>query len=102
MTLAPGTLSETQHIRVSSTLQVFSYPRIFAGGDAIEWDEQKQVAKYPAHASVIANNIVTLLKNQQPSDLYRGAYELIFVTNGRVNGSVIGWRLDLATNMFIL
>ncbi|KAF8178480.1 hypothetical protein BJ912DRAFT_664608 [Pholiota molesta] len=92
VTLAPGTLSETQHIRVSSTLQVFNYPRIFAGGDAIEWDEQKQVAKYPAHASVIANNIVTLLKNQQPSDLYRGSYELIFITNGKDRGATY-WQI---------
>ncbi len=90
MTLIPGTLSSTNHVRVSATLQVFKYPRIFAGGDVIEWDQQKQVAKYGDHASVIAANVVTLLKGKQPSALYRGAYELISISNGKVSGLDIG------------
>jgi apoptosis-inducing factor 2 len=88
VTLVPGTLSETNHIRVSSTMQVFNYPRIFAGGDAIEWDEQKQVTKYGAHASVIVENIVALLQKKQPSALYSGSYELISISNGRISAEV--------------
>ncbi|KAF8908222.1 hypothetical protein CPB84DRAFT_1674434 [Gymnopilus junonius] len=87
VTLMPGTLSATNHIRVSATLQVMQYPRIFAGGDAIEWDEQKQVTKYDYHASVIASNIATLLKKKQPSALYRGCYEMISISNGKRGGS---------------
>ena len=48
--------------------------------------QQKQVAKYGDHASVIAANVVTLLKGKQPSALYRGAYELISISNGKVSG----------------
>ncbi|KAF9471446.1 FAD/NAD-P-binding domain-containing protein [Pholiota conissans] len=92
VTLVPGTLSETKHIRVSATLQVFNYPRIFAGGDAIAWEEQKQFAKYGSHASVIANNVVSVLKNKQPSSLYHGNYELICITNGREHGAAY-WQI---------
>ncbi|KAF8965465.1 FAD/NAD-P-binding domain-containing protein [Flammula alnicola] len=87
VTLVPGTLSETKHIRVSATLQVFKYPRILAGGDAIAWDEQKQVSKYGTHASIIANNVVSVLKKRQPSSLYRGAYEMISISNGKQGGA---------------
>ncbi|KAF9043095.1 FAD/NAD-P-binding domain-containing protein [Panaeolus papilionaceus] len=87
VTLKPGTLSETNHIRVSATLQVFSYPHLFAGGDAIEWDEQKQVSKYSSHANVIAHNVIQLLAKKQPSALYPGSFELISISNGRNGGS---------------
>jgi NADH dehydrogenase FAD-containing subunit len=92
VTLAPIAISETKHIRVASTLQVFNYPRIFAGGDAIEWDEQKQVGKYADHASVIAANIVTLLKKKQPGALYHGQYEMIFLSNGKEGGNTY-WQI---------
>jgi NADH dehydrogenase FAD-containing subunit len=92
VTLAPIALSDTKHLRVASTLQIFSYPRIFAGGDAIEWDEQKQVGKYAEHASVIAANIVTLLKKKQPSALYHGQYEMIFLSNGKEGGNTY-WQI---------
>ncbi|KAF8154820.1 hypothetical protein B0H34DRAFT_538842 [Crassisporium funariophilum] len=87
VTLAPGTLSESGHVRVSSTMQVFKYPRIFAGGDVIEWDEQKQVTKYSLHASVIAQNVMAVLNKKQPSALYHGNYELISITNGKGGSS---------------
>jgi hypothetical protein len=69
-------------------MQVFNYPRIFAGGDAIEWDEQKQVTKYKAHASVIVDNIISLLKKRQPVALYPGSYELISISNGKVSPDI--------------
>ena len=97
----PGTLSETNHIRVSATLQVFSYPRIFAGGDAIEWDEQKQVTKYKAHASVIVENILSLLKKKQPVALYPGSYELISISNGKVSADVHGVGMHSWTSNFV-
>ncbi|KAF9567230.1 FAD/NAD(P)-binding domain-containing protein [Agrocybe pediades] len=87
VTLAPGTLSETNHVRVASTLQVMKYPRIFAGGDVIEWDEQKQVTKYDTHASIIAANVVSVLKKKQPGALYQGCFEMIAVSNGKQKGS---------------
>jgi len=87
VTLVPGSLSDTNHIRVYATLQVMKYPRIFAGGDAIEWDEQKQVTKYQAHASVIVANIVSVLRKKQPMALYQGSFEMISVSNGKNGGS---------------
>jgi apoptosis-inducing factor 2 len=72
-------------VRVSATLQVFKYPRIFAGGDVIEWDEQKQVSKYSLHASVIVRNVISVLKKQQPPALYPGSYEMISIANGKVS-----------------
>ena len=65
-------------------MQLLKYPRIFAGGDAIEWDEQKQVTKYSLHASIIARNVVSVLNKQQPPALYQGTYEMISISNGKV------------------
>lgn len=65
-------------------MQVRNYPRIFAAGDVIDWDEQKQVTKYYTHANVVARNVIELLAGKQPSALYHGAYELISITNGKV------------------
>lgn len=64
----------------------------------IEWDEQKQVAKYGNHASVIAANVVSVLKKKQPSALYHGAYELISISNGKAGFPVR--RFDTTTNIF--
>ena len=50
----------------------------------IEWDEQKQVTKYSAHASVIARNVIATLNKQQPPALYPGTYEMISISNGKV------------------
>jgi len=87
VTLNPEVISRTGHVRVSSTLQVFKYPRIFAGGDVIEWDEQKQLTKCSVHASIIARNVISVLKQQQPQILYQGSNEMITITNGKEGGS---------------
>jgi len=87
VTLDPNSLSKTGHVRVSPTLQVFKYPRIFAGGDVIEWDEQKQVTKYSVHASIISRNVIALLKKKQPPALYEGTHEMISITNGKGGSS---------------
>ncbi|KAF8811277.1 FAD/NAD(P)-binding domain-containing protein [Phlegmacium glaucopus] len=87
VTLDAGTFSETGHVRVSSTFQVFGYPRIFAGGDVIEWDEQKQVSKYSTHASIITRNVISVLEKKQPAALYEGSYEMISIANGKQGGS---------------
>ena len=52
----------------------------------IEWDEQKQVTKYSVHASIIARNVIAVLKKKQPPALYQGTYEMISITNGKVGG----------------
>lgn len=42
------------------------------------------VAKYTAHADVIAANVLDYLNSKAPSKQYKGSRELIVVTNGRV------------------
>jgi predicted carbohydrate-binding protein with CBM5 and CBM33 domain len=62
------------------------HPRIFAAGDVIDWDEQKQAIKYVAHAKVVVDNVISVLKDRQPNALYKGCYEAIVIANGKVCG----------------
>jgi len=71
-------------VKVLPTLQLPDHQRILAGGDIIEWKEQKQAAKAPNHASVIAKNAFALLERKQPKAKYAGSPELITVSFGRV------------------
>jgi len=83
--LGSENLTPSGHIKVSATLQVKGHPRIFALGDAIEWEEQKQAGKIAGHASVVAANVlVTLGVGKKGLVEYKGAKELIFITNGKV------------------
>ncbi|KAI0068109.1 FAD/NAD-P-binding domain-containing protein [Artomyces pyxidatus] len=84
--LGPDVLNEHGQIRVKPTLQLQSFPNIYAGGDATDWKEQKQIAKYDAHATVIVANVLTQLAGGTPSKVYKGSYELILITNGRYHG----------------
>jgi NADH dehydrogenase FAD-containing subunit len=65
-------------------LQLQDYNNIFAGGDVIEWKEQKQAAKAGPHGTLIANNILALLGGRKMKE-YKGAFEMIVATNGRVS-----------------
>ena len=53
----------------------------------IEWDEQKQVSKYSAHAPIIVRNVISVLNKKQPPALYQGTYEMISIANGKVSSS---------------
>jgi len=83
--IGAASLSDRNLIRVRPTLQLQEYNNIFAGGDVIEWKEQKQAAKAGPHGTLIANNILALLGGRKMKE-YKGAFEMIVATNGRGGG----------------
>ncbi|KZV77413.1 FAD/NAD(P)-binding domain-containing protein [Peniophora sp. CONT] len=100
--LGADALNERGQVRVKPTLQLQGHADIFAAGDAIEWDEQKMMAKYPKHADVVVANVVSYLKNGSASRSYAGQSELIVLTNGVKGGSAyfgVGWGIVLGAWM---
>ncbi|THH12799.1 hypothetical protein EW146_g7352 [Bondarzewia mesenterica] len=84
--LGSDVLNERGQIKVKTTLQLRSFSYIFAAGDAIEWDEQKQLAKYAKHGDVVVANVLSYLAHTAPSAEYKGNPELIVITNGKNAG----------------
>lgn len=74
-------------IRVHPTLQVKGHPSVFAAGDAVDWNEQKQVLKYVNHAKTVVPNIFAALGGQELKTEYKGSTELVFLTNGKHLGT---------------
>lgn len=82
--LGSEVLNAKGFIKVLPTLQLPRHERIFALGDAIDWNEQKQAAKIPKHAPVVVNNVLFLLGQKKSLVQYKGTFELIVLTNGKV------------------
>lgn len=82
--LGPDVLSKRGYIAVKPTLQLSAHPSIYAAGDAIDWPEQKQAAKAGGHAKVVATNILSAIKGTPTTALYKGAPEMILITDGKV------------------
>lgn len=57
-TLGPDTLTDRGTVKVQPTLQLLHYPTIYAAGDVIDWNEQKQAVKGYWHAAVVVANIL--------------------------------------------
>ncbi|RDB27682.1 Apoptosis-inducing factor B [Hypsizygus marmoreus] len=83
--LGEDSLSPLGLIRVKPTLQLKDHDNIFAAGDVIDWNEQKQAAKSSGHGLLVAANIQALL-NKGALKPYKGATEMIVLTNGKDGG----------------
>ena len=69
---------------MNPTLQLANHPRVFALGDIIDWKQEKQAAKAPGHVSIVSNNILTLIGLKSSFKNYKGAIEMIGLSNGKV------------------
>lgn len=82
--LGSTALTRAGNVKVRPTLQLQDYDDIFAAGDIIDWNEQKQAAKTTAHAAVVSPNVLSYLQGKPVSKVYKGSMELIVITNGKV------------------
>nr|BAE66642.1 hypothetical protein [Flammulina velutipes] len=79
-------LSPNGCVKIRDTFQTQAYPDIFALGDIIDVNEQKQAGKAQAHAGMVAANVLSYVQGQPLKQKYKGSYELIVITNGKNDG----------------
>ncbi|KAA1467965.1 FAD/NAD(P)-binding domain-containing protein [Dentipellis sp. KUC8613] len=84
--LGSDVLTSQGNVKVLPSLQLRSYPNIFAAGDVIDVNEQKQLAKTAGHAGVIVANVLSILAGGSATKEYKGSPEIILVTNGKNRG----------------
>lgn len=82
-TLGSDVLTERGYVKVEPTLQIRGHPGHFAIGDIIDWREQKQAAKAPAHAAVAAANVASFLNGAPQKSVYKGSVEMIVLPIGK-------------------
>lgn len=86
-------LSASKHVRVLPTLQLPNHSNIFALGDIIDWQEQRQAAKIPAHVGVVTKNVLSLLRDRAATAEYKGSPEITVITLGPVRTNIPSWYL---------
>ncbi|KZV66544.1 FAD/NAD(P)-binding domain-containing protein [Peniophora sp. CONT] len=96
--LGSDVLTSTGHIRVKTNLELPDYPHVFSAGDAIDWNESKQIVAVLAHVPILVANIKSILDGKAPAKEYKGATPALLVTNGRYRGLLyvgILWGITL-------
>jgi len=81
------TINHSGLLKITPKMQLQSHPSIFAIGDVIEWQEQKQSAKSDGHVKALVPNVISFLAGQEPTVNYTGSTELILVTLGKGSGA---------------
>jgi len=81
-------LTDRGFIKLQPTLQLASHPSIYAVGDAMDWEEQKQAGKALGHVPVVVANILSSIQGAEPKTVYKGATEMIIITNGKSSGAM--------------
>jgi NADH dehydrogenase FAD-containing subunit len=80
----------THSIRVSETLQLAddAYPNIFVAGDVADTPDLKMAYKAGLHAPIVVRNILSLLKGQTPSAVYKPTTgsEMMTLPMGKLGG----------------
>ena len=71
-------------VRVNEFLEVPGHSGVFAAGDIIDWEEQKQAAKAGAHAGIVVANVTAFLQGQELKKAYKGSPEMILIPLGKV------------------
>ncbi|KAI0629813.1 FAD/NAD-P-binding domain-containing protein [Trametes polyzona] len=86
-TLGQGVVTSKGTVRVNQFLEVQGHPGVFAAGDIIDWEEQKQAAKAGTHAQVVSANVLSFLQGKPLKKVYKGSPELIVIPLGRNGGA---------------
>lgn len=85
--LGADILGERGFVLVTPHLQVVNHPSVFAAGDIVEWEEEKQFGKTVGQATVVAENVISYLANKPLKKRYAGAPEIIILSNGKSSGA---------------
>ncbi|KAF7964765.1 hypothetical protein HWV62_3148 [Athelia sp. TMB] len=96
--IGAGVLTKQGFLAVEPTLQLKGHARIYAVGDVIAWAEQKSAAKVGGHAAVVSANILSAIQGKPVAKIYKGAIEMILVTNGKEGGGAyfgVLWGITL-------
>ncbi|KAK2462569.1 hypothetical protein APHAL10511_005412 [Amanita phalloides] len=79
--------SSSKCVRIDPAFRLFRHKRIFAAGDVIEWEEQKQLIKALNHAEMVAKNVISVARREDPRMIYKGSAEVISLSMGKGRGA---------------
>ncbi|PFH45970.1 hypothetical protein AMATHDRAFT_157112 [Amanita thiersii Skay4041] len=86
-TLGEGTLWSSKCVRIDTAFRLLHHKRIFAAGDVIEWEEQKQLCKAYTHAEMVSKNVMAALRKEDPAAIYKGSAEIMCLSMGQTGGT---------------
>ncbi|GBE85351.1 FAD/NAD(P)-binding domain-containing protein [Sparassis crispa] len=85
--LGSDVLTDAGFVKIKPTLEVVGHPGVFAAGDIMDWKEQKQAGKAPAHIGVAVPNLLSFLAGQPQNKAYKGSIEMVVIPIGKYHGA---------------